>query len=215
MPAGLRVMKALGARDLLGPNDCFPIEGIRYIEEDGGTVSGTLSAGGGLGIRRTPLASALATVAAGSGVEIRWGTAVTGFEIGEKSVELQTSAGKLRGRILVAAVGLHSPLRTGAGLDGPTEPRERFGTAMESFVEMHLGHRRAPRRDLEFRRDRQRRRPEDARRPGQAGIDLSGQESEIDAEPQVAGPPSFGRRGGPSWASSGSWETTVFSAATP
>jgi menaquinone-9 beta-reductase len=145
MPAGLRVLTALGARDFLGPEDCSPIEGIRYVEEDGATITGKLPAGGGLGIRRTALAAALARTAEGSGVEIRWGTVATGFERREGAVRLQTSAGVLEGRILVVADGLHSPLRKSAGLDGPVEPRERFGLRQHfrlppwsRFVEVHL-----------------------------------------------------------------------------
>jgi menaquinone-9 beta-reductase len=145
MPAGLRVLTALGARQIIGPEDCSPIEGIRYVEEDGATTIGKLPAGGGLGIRRTALAAALARTAEGSGVEIRWGTTVTGMERREDAVKLQTSAGELEGRILVAADGLHSPLRKMAGLDGPAEPRERFGLRQHfrlppwsRFVEVHL-----------------------------------------------------------------------------
>ena len=145
MPAGLKVLTTLGARDLLGPEDCSSIEGIRYVEEDGGTVTGRLPAGGGLGVRRTALSSALAAVAESSGVEIRWGTTVTGFTAGESSVELQTSRGKLRGRVLVAADGLHSLLRRRAGLDGPAGTRERFGIRQHfrippwsPYVEVHL-----------------------------------------------------------------------------
>ncbi len=156
MPAGLRVLGALGARDLLGPEDCSPIEGIRYIEEDGTTLTGRLPAGGGLGIRRTALAAALAKTAAGDGVEIRWGTTATGFAMEKGFVEVQTSAGKLRAGLLVVADGLHSPLRRIAGLDAPaldappkngtTVPRERFGLRQHfqvppwsRFVEVHLG----------------------------------------------------------------------------
>ena len=145
MPAGLRVLAALGARELLGPEDCSPIEGIRYVEEDGATVTGKLPAGGGLGIRRTALAAALARTAAGSGVEIRWETTVTGFTRGEGAIRLQTSRGVVEGRILIAADGLHSLLRMSAGLDGPAEPRERFGirqhfrlSPWSRLVEVHL-----------------------------------------------------------------------------
>lgn len=145
MPAGLRVLTALGARELLGPEDCFPIEGIRYVEEDGAAITGRLPPGGGLGVRRTALAAALARTATGSGVEIRWGTTVTGFERRDDSIELKTSAGKLEGRILIAADGLHSPLRKSAGLDGPADPRERFGLRQHfrlppwsRLVEVHL-----------------------------------------------------------------------------
>jgi flavin-dependent dehydrogenase len=145
MPTGVRVLTTLGARALLDPGDCSPIEGIRYVEEDGAEVTGRLPAGGGLGIRRTALSAALATTAASSGVEIRWGTTVTGFTRGEDSIDLQTSAGKLMGRILVAADGLHSPCRRSAGLDRPSEANERFGIRQHfrippwsSCVEVHL-----------------------------------------------------------------------------
>jgi len=110
MPAGLRALTALGARALLGPEDRSPIDGICYVEEDGATVTGRLPAGGRLGIRRTALAAALAKTAARAGVEIRWETSITGFARREGAVDLQTSAGELATRVLVAADGLHSVL---------------------------------------------------------------------------------------------------------
>ncbi len=147
MPAGLRVLTALGTRELLGPEDCSPLEGIRYVEEDGAAVTGRLPAGGGLGIRRTALAAALARTATTSGAGIRWSTTVTGFSRREEAVELKTSAGRMEARLLVVADGLHSPLRRIAGLDAPAEPRsaERFGLRQHfrlapwsPLVEVHL-----------------------------------------------------------------------------
>ena len=59
------MLEALGVRDLIAPEECAPIDGIRYVQEDGCRAEGALPAPGGLGIRRTALAAALARRAAG------------------------------------------------------------------------------------------------------------------------------------------------------
>jgi flavin-dependent dehydrogenase len=61
-------------------------------------------------------------------------------------VEVMTSAGPVRGRVLVAADGRGSPIRTREGLDARTARRPRFGirrhlalAPWSSAVEVHLG----------------------------------------------------------------------------
>ena len=127
MPAGVRVLEALGARDLIAPEECAPIDGICYVQEDGSRAGGALPAPGGLGIRRTALAAALARRAAACGVELRWGCAAAGFTTGRDAVTLHTAAGELSAGVLVAADGLHSRLRRAAGLEGRAGAAQRFG----------------------------------------------------------------------------------------
>ncbi len=145
MPAGVRVLEALGVRALLDPEACAPIDGICYVQEDGSRAGGALPAPGGLGIRRTALAAALAQRAAACGVDVRWGCAAAGFSTGRDAVTLQTAAGELTAGVLVAADGLHSRLRTAAGLDGRTTAAPRFGMRQHfrtppwsRLVEVHL-----------------------------------------------------------------------------
>ena len=145
MPAGVRVLETLDVRRLLDAADCAPIEGIRLVQEDGTAIPGKLPAGGGLGIRRTALTSALARRAAEAGVELRWDCAVEGFAITGRAVTITTAAGALNAGILVAADGLHSPTRHRAGLAGPSQGSPRFGLRQHfrlapwsRFVEVHL-----------------------------------------------------------------------------
>ena len=128
MPAGLLELERLGARGLLTSDDCSPIRGIRYVQEDGGSVAGRLAAPGGLGIRRVALANALHEAARRAGVEVREGCRVEGVHAASGGMQLQTNDGTIHARLIVAADGLHSPLRKAAGLDASSSrlPR-RFG----------------------------------------------------------------------------------------
>ncbi len=145
MPAGVQVLETLDVLRLLDAADCALIEGIRLVQEDGSAIAGRLPAGGGLGIRRTALTSALARRAAEAGVELRWDCAVEHFANTGRAVTLTTAAGELNARILVAADGLHSRIRHSAGLAGPNQGSPRFGLRQHfrlapwsRFVEVHL-----------------------------------------------------------------------------
>jgi len=145
MPAGVRVLEAMGARDRIPSGDCAPFLGIRYVQEDGSCAEGRLPSPG-LGIRRTALTSALARRAGECGVAIRWGCAVEGFTTTADSVTLATAGGAVVAGVLVAADGLHSRLRRLAGLDRPSRLPQRLGLRQHfrvapwsEFVEVHLG----------------------------------------------------------------------------
>ena len=145
MPAGLRVLDALGVTPRIGARDSHPILGIRYIQEDGSCAEGRLPGGGGCGIRRTALTAALAACAGETGADLRWNCAVNGFARSADSVTLATAASEVRARVLVAADGLHSRLRSLADLDRPNRARQRFGVRQHfrvepwsDWVEVHL-----------------------------------------------------------------------------
>jgi menaquinone-9 beta-reductase len=145
MPAGVKVLDAMGARNHIDAADCAPFEGIRYVQEDGSAAEGRLPSGGGLGIRRTALASALAQRAVECGVELRWGCPVEELATTDRAVSLRTPDGEVAAGVCVAADGLHSRLRRHAGLDGPAPRRCRFGlrqhfrvSPWSHYVEVHL-----------------------------------------------------------------------------
>ena len=145
MPAGVRVLDAMGARNHIDAADCAPFEGIRYVQEDGSSAAGRLPAGGGLGVRRTALASALARRAVECGVELRWGCPVEELQTSDRAASLRTPDGVVAAGVCVAADGLHSRLRRSAGLDGSSSHRHRFGLRQHfrvapwsRFVEVHL-----------------------------------------------------------------------------
>ena len=133
MPAAVAGLLDLGVR--LGGHR---IDGIRYVAP-GHVAEARFREGPGRGVARTELHAALrdAVTAAGIPVEHRPVEAVEdrGDHVlvdGEPS------------RYLVAADGLHSPVRQLLGLDGPPGARRRYGlrchvdtTPWTSFVEVH------------------------------------------------------------------------------
>ncbi len=125
MPSGARELERLGVRI---PDDrCARFAGIRYLQEDGTVLEARFAVGPGLGIRRTVLQEALRERALAAGAEMRQGT-VAGFALRPDAVEVRTDTGAIEARLLIAADGLHSPLRRAAGLDGdPVHGPLRYG----------------------------------------------------------------------------------------
>jgi len=145
MPGGVRALAGLGILEDLDPDDYHPFHQIRLIQEDGSEVAGRLPRPGGLGIRRTALIAALARAAAAAGVKLLWGQRVRGHRLMPDAVLVETDAETLEAELLVAADGLHSPLRRAAGLDARTSGRRRFGLRRHfrlpppgPWVEVHL-----------------------------------------------------------------------------
>ena len=81
----------------------------------------------GLGVRRTSLMEALAAAAIEAGVELRRGVKAHDIQLSDDHIELALGDDVLRARLLVAADGLHSPLRRMLALDGPPPEHPRFG----------------------------------------------------------------------------------------
>lgn len=127
MPSGLAALERLGVRAQIPADACAPFEAIRYVQEDGRFVEGRLPAPGGLGIRRLALAQAMADRARDVGVDLFVGSAVRSHAIDADGVTLQTDGRELRAQLLVAADGLHSPLRKAERLEVPHQGPLRFG----------------------------------------------------------------------------------------
>jgi flavin-dependent dehydrogenase len=145
MPEGLRALEDLGVRRLLSPDDCAPFRGIRYEQEDGSWAEGALPDGGGLGIRRVALSTAMASRAREEGVVLREEVEVKSFKRRSNDVVVETSAGPIEAALLVAADGLASPLRRAAGLETIAKGPRRFGmrrhfcaAPWSEFVEIHF-----------------------------------------------------------------------------
>jgi flavin-dependent dehydrogenase len=113
MPAAVEMLHGLGV-DPPGR----PFRGIRYLDGQY-RVEGRFRAGPGYGVRRTALQEAMAEQAASAGVEL-----VTGRVTEVRQQRGAVEAAGLRARYLVAADGLHSPVR---GLLGLTVPRSGGG----------------------------------------------------------------------------------------
>jgi flavin-dependent dehydrogenase len=118
------------------------ITGIRYVAGSGSrSAEAVFREGPGRGVRRTALHGAMREAALDAGVTLAQ-RHVTGVQQDGTGVE----AAGLRARYLVAADGLHSPIRRSLGLDAPRASGRRFGLrrhfAVEpwtSLVEVHWG----------------------------------------------------------------------------
>lgn len=143
MPGAVRELADLGVR--LDPAVSRPLAGVRYR-------CGELEAAGrfpgapGLGVRRTRLSAALIERAAELGVELRFGTAVTGARSRPDRVEIESSAGPLSARALVGADGLASAVARAAGLAVASGGKQRAGARAHfavapwtDRVEVHFG----------------------------------------------------------------------------
>ncbi|MCC6382993.1 MAG: FAD-dependent monooxygenase [Dehalococcoidia bacterium] len=142
-PGGTRALRALGLSDAdLEP--AVPLESLRFTAGPA-TVEAPLPAGG-LGVRRDWLDAALVDRAHAAGADVRTGVVVRGLLRDRgRLTGVATDAGPLFARAVVAADGLHSPLRRKAGLDG-RRPGDRYGVS----AHVRLPGRLAPRIDVFF-----------------------------------------------------------------
>src|SRR6185503_5741983 len=141
----LRALDALGARPLVDPDQARSFDGIRYVQEDGTTTEGRLPSPG-LVVRRPALTAALATAALAAGARLRYSARVESHLVTTDRVEVELGDERIAARLLVAADGLHSPLRSAAGLDASVSGHgRRFGLRQhfrapwpDRFVEVHF-----------------------------------------------------------------------------
>ena len=133
MPAAVTALGDLGVA-----LDGQPIAGIRYVD-DRHAAEARFRCGPGLGVRRTTLHGALRDAVALAGVAV---IEAPVREIVDRGKGLEVD-GERCGH-LVAADGLHSPVRRMLGLDAPARRRRRYGlrthVAMApwtDFVEVH------------------------------------------------------------------------------
>jgi len=118
MPSAVRALGALGVQ----PGG-RPFRGIAYVDAKGGrSAQAYFRHGPGLGVRRTELHGALADRAERAGVER------LAARVGEVRQDvLGVEAAGVRARWLIAADGLHSPVRAQLGLGRPPRSAHRWG----------------------------------------------------------------------------------------
>lgn len=135
---GLMPAAAAALRDLDVPLDGHPILGIRYLDPHWSAET-PFRHGAGVGVRRTVLHDALRARAAESGI-------VTDHrpvrEVVDRGDHLLVDGEPTR--FLIAADGLHSPVRRLLGLTGPPAHQRRYGLRCHvevqpwtGFVEVH------------------------------------------------------------------------------
>lgn len=116
MPSGVDSLMGLGVQPA-----GRVLRGISYLGADGTGASAALP-GTGLGIRRVELHARLRDAVAAAGIEV----ADQRVAQIEQSADAVTIAGR-RSRYLLAADGLHSPIRRALGLDAAVRGPRRFG----------------------------------------------------------------------------------------
>ncbi|HEX5566803.1 MAG TPA: FAD-dependent monooxygenase, partial [Streptomyces sp.] len=119
LPGGVRMLRDLGVDlDRVGGRE---LRGIRYVDGPH-RVQASFRGGPGLGVRRTELHRALWLRAAGLGVRIVPG------RVGEvRQEDGAVLAAGWRARWMIAADGLHSPVRRTLGLQGRVCGVRRYG----------------------------------------------------------------------------------------
>lgn len=132
MPDAVACLGELGIEPT--PAECHRFRGIRYL--DGEVVAeGHFPRAGGLGVRRVHLHQALVERAAALGVDLCWGVAANGLAPGAGATGFPvlgaiTDRADLRlaaARWVIGADGLHSRVRSWAGLAGEPARLRRFG----------------------------------------------------------------------------------------
>lgn len=133
MPGAVAALTGLGLQP-----DGHRIDGIRYLDERR-QVDARFRHGPGLGVRRTTLHACLLTAALEAGVDLEQ-RSVSAVTQDDDRVLVDGEPT----RYLVAADGLHSPVRRLLGLEAPVRARRRFGLRCHvaaapwtSFVEVH------------------------------------------------------------------------------
>lgn len=133
MPGGVAALRALGI-DVAGRELC----GIRYLDTTG-RAEARFRGSTGLGIRRTTLHTALHQRARDLGVRMVTGKVSTVHQTADSVV-----AAGMTARWLIAADGLHSPVRRTLGLALPDRAEGRYGLRRHyrvepwtDFVEVH------------------------------------------------------------------------------
>jgi menaquinone-9 beta-reductase len=145
MPPAVSALNRLGVLDFIDPARRASIDGIRFKQEGAASAEARLPSPGGLGVRRTALTAAMMHRARRLGAEIHERTSVRGYRVQQDQVLAETDVGPVRARFLAAADGLHSRLRSMAGLQTTSPRPRRFGIRQHfrvkpwsRFVEVHF-----------------------------------------------------------------------------
>ncbi|MGA8635773.1 MAG: NAD(P)/FAD-dependent oxidoreductase [Candidatus Dormiibacterota bacterium] len=139
MPPGVDALRRMGLYDRVVATGARPLRGVTYQQPGAHprvNVPFPSPPGGGpahgLGVRRTTFDAVLVdAVREEPHASVREGERVTGLlrDATASVIGVTTTAGEINARIVVAADGLHSPIRAWAGLSVPPRARMRYGLA--------------------------------------------------------------------------------------
>ncbi|MCU1312350.1 MAG: hypothetical protein JWM54_107 [Acidobacteriaceae bacterium] len=139
MPNALKALADLGVT--VDSAEAAPFAGIRFIGSDK-RAQACFTSGTGCGIRRTVMHDLLRVRAEELGVQMDWGTRITGLD----GDVLALDARRIRARWIVGADGLQSRIRHWAGLDRGRVLSRRIGlrrhygvAPWSRFVEIYWG----------------------------------------------------------------------------
>lgn len=142
MPDGLAALERLGLT--LPVAEAFPFRGIRFVTSSSEAAAPFPGGERGLAVRRTVLHPLMVERAAQMGVDLRWGTSVTGIS-GDR---VHFSNSTVRARWIIGADGSNSRVRRWAGLEKSWRPRLRYAFRQHYHVspwtdrmEVHWGNR--------------------------------------------------------------------------
>jgi flavin-dependent dehydrogenase len=139
MPPGVAVLRRLGLHEAVIATGARPLLGVTYMQRGHGPVAHAKfpkPPGGdqvsGLGIRRTTFDAVLVdALRREPNVTLREGEQVTGVirDGSDQVTGFTTRDDAVRAEVVIAADGLHSSVRSWAGLATPTPARDRYGLA--------------------------------------------------------------------------------------
>ena len=144
MPGGVDALKHLVPQELINKMEYQKFSGIRYIAPNGECTSGYFGKGDGWGIERSELSKLLSQAAEQEPkIKILENTVATVKGSPEQPI-VHFNHQTLRPNLLIAADGLHSPIRSWAGLNGLPSKLKRWGlrqhyqiTPWTNLVEVH------------------------------------------------------------------------------
>jgi len=126
MPPGVSSLKQLGVLEHIAPEQMYAFKGIDWIDSSGLSCGADFLSGDGLGIKRSVLSGALLTKAA-QYATIEQKCSISDYELTARGIKAISSRGPITGRWLIAADGLHSPMRKKAGISDKRGRWQRYG----------------------------------------------------------------------------------------
>ncbi|MEO8483449.1 MAG: FAD-dependent monooxygenase, partial [Acidobacteriota bacterium] len=148
LPNGVEALARLGLASSALVRSSAPIQGIRYITASGSIASSTFPMGTGLGMRRACLSEALVARAREEPtLEIRSGV-LAEMQWSRHGPRVTVGGTTWQPRLVIGADGLHSRVRSAAGIETKHGRRRRWGmrqhfsgAAWTDYVEVYFGRR--------------------------------------------------------------------------